>query len=120
MAEADGFATFSDCVAGAIGGVARNHPIRVFADEKRERRYAGGDHASNGSVVLGQRGGMWGEAAPADSAGETEAVEDVRIVVCNAARENLLFPGIRRGFESLQLLQRFEGAAFAQQTRFRR
>src|SRR5277367_4911719 len=107
MAEAYRFATFTDCAGGAIGGVARNHPIRVFADEKRERRYAGGDHASNGSVVLGQRGGMWGEAAPADSAGETEAVEDVRIVVRDAARENLLLPSVCRSFESLQLLQSF-------------
>ena len=69
--------------------------------------------------VFAQRGGMRREAAPADGPGETEAVEDVRIVVCDAARENLLFPGVRRGFEALQLLQRFECAALAEQSRFR-
>jgi len=41
-------------------------------------------------------------------------------IIRNAAREDLLLPGICRRFESLQLLQRFEGAALAEQARFRR
>ena len=63
---------------------------------------------------------MWREAAPSDRAGEAETIENGRIVIRNAAREDLLLPGICRRFESLQLLQRFEGAALAEQARFRR
>ncbi len=107
-------------VGCAIGSVARDHPVRVFADEKCKRRDAGGNDAANGSVVLAQRGRMRREAAPADRAGEAELIENVRIVVRDAARENLLFPGSCRRFESLQLLQRFERAALAEQARLRR
>src|SRR5580698_9241537 len=105
---------------GAIGRVAQNHPVCVFPDEKCERRDAGWDDATNGSIVLTQSCRMGGETAPADRSGEAKTVEDVWIVVRDAARENLLLPRTCRRFESLQLLQRFERAALAEQLRSRR
>src|ERR1700689_4610143 len=105
---------------GAIGRVARNHPVCVFPDEKCERRDAGWDDATNRSIVLTQSCRMGGETAPADGSGEAKTVEDVRIVVGAEAGENLLLPRTCRGFASLQLLQRFERAALAEQLRFRR
>src|SRR3984885_2338743 len=105
---------------GAIGRMARNHPVRVFTDEKCERRDTGRNDATNRSIVLSQSCRMRRETAPADGSGEAKTVEDVRIVVRDAARENLLLPRTRRRFESLQLLQHLERAALAEQTRFRR
>ena len=60
------------------------------------------------------------EAAPADGAGEAKIVEDFGIVVRDAARQDLRFPGVRRSFEALQLLQNFERAVFAEKARVRR
>src|SRR5208337_5139863 len=44
---------------------------------------------------------------------ETELVEPFRIVIDNAASQDLPLPGIRRNFESLQLPQNFERSSFA-------
>ena len=54
------------------------------------------------------------DTSPTDSPGKAKLVEDLRIVVRNPAREYLLFPRIGGSFKSLQLLQRFQRAAFAQ------
>src|ERR1700691_4578624 len=106
--------------AGGVGGVARNHPVCVFTDEKCERRDTGRNDATNRSMVFTQSCRMGRETAPADGSGKAKTVERARIVVRDAARENLLLPRTCRRFESLQLLQRFERAALAEQSRFRR
>src|ERR1700719_3723840 len=60
------------------------------------------------------------EAPPADRASQAELVELPWIVVGDTPREDLPFPGIRRRFKSLQLPQRFQQTALAQQLRARR
>src|SRR5712691_10265329 len=60
---------------------------------------------------------MRGQAAPADCAGEAELIEQLGLVVGNAARENLALPGICGSFEALQLLQRFQQPALAEELR---
>src|SRR6266436_7598086 len=55
------------------------------------------------------------EAPPADRAGEAELVEVFGVVVGNATRKHVAFPGICRRLKSLQLTQSFEQATLAQQ-----
>ena len=57
------------------------------------------------------------EAAPTDGTGEAKIVENFRIIVCHAARENLALPCVRWRFVTLQLPQRFERAAFTEKLR---
>src|SRR5712691_2961812 len=60
---------------------------------------------------------MRGQAAPADCAGEAELIEQLGLVVGDAARENLALPGICGSFEALQLLQGFQQPALAEELR---
>ena len=100
--------------------VARNHPVRIFANEKCQRRDARRDHAANRIARFAERRRMRREAPPADRAGEAKIIENFGIVIGNAAREDLRFPGIRGRFEALKLLEDFERAVFAEQPRIRR
>ncbi len=54
------------------------------------------------------------EASPSDGAGETKLIEDFRVVVRDAAGENLAFPGVGRSLIALELAQSFERATLAE------
>src|SRR5260370_31226763 len=60
---------------------------------------------------------MRGQAAPADGTGEAELVKQLGLVVRDAARENWALRGICGSFEALQLWQRFEQPALAEELR---
>ena len=60
------------------------------------------------------------QASPADGAGQAQLIERSGIVVVHAARQNLLLPGVRRNFETLQLAQHFQQSALAGELRLRR
>ena len=54
------------------------------------------------------------EPSPADRAGQAEMVEHLGRVVGDAPLQNLLFPGVGGGFETLQWPNDFERAALAE------
>ncbi len=56
---------------------------------------------------------------PSDSAGQAKLIERSGIVVVDAARQDLLLPGVGRNFETLQLAQRLQKSALAGQLRLR-
>src|ERR1700686_864962 len=97
-----------------------NPPFRVVARKKCDGRHAARHHAA---FALGQHfqcRGMRREPPPPDRARQTKLIDLFWIVIGDTSREGLAFPGIRRRFKSLQLSQRFEQAALAQQLCARR
>ena len=66
------------------------------------------------SLRIVEQGRMRRKASPTDGAREAKLVEDFRIVVRDAASENLPLPGVGRCFVSLKLAQSFESAALAE------
>jgi len=60
------------------------------------------------------------QTAPTHRAGQAKLIEPLRIVVHNAAGEDLPLPGIGGNLKSLQLLENFQRAAFPDNLRSRR
>ena len=96
------------------------HPVGFFAHEESDGRDAGGNHAAAAFACILQRRRMRRQASPADRAGQAELVEPAGSYSIDAARENLLLPGIGRDLEALQLMQHLQQAALAAELRLRR
>src|SRR5215469_2967362 len=88
------------------------HPVRLFTNEKRDGRHAGGNHAplAFGRIFEGCR--MRRKPSPADGSSQAKLVEPLWIVVSDTAREDLPLPRICGNLEALQLAQDFERAPF--------
>src|SRR5258708_1232223 len=55
---------------------------------------------------------MWREPSPAHSAGQAELIEDFGIIIADAPCQRLPFPCAGGDFESLELAQNLQRAAF--------
>src|SRR5260370_7506619 len=55
---------------------------------------------------------MWGEPSAAHSAGQAELIEDFGIIIADAPCQRLPFPCAGGDFESLELAQNLQRAAF--------
>src|SRR5262244_2831369 len=63
---------------------------------------------------------MWCQPSPSHRASETELVKEFGIVVADAARQHLPFPGAGWDFKSLELAQDLQRAALVANLRARR
>src|SRR5581483_11018462 len=102
------------------------HPLRIVANKKSDRRHAGRDHPPPaihppGLVTLGaaflQRRRMRREPPPADRPRQAELIERCRIVVAHPPREHLPLPCIGWNLESLQLPKHLQQASLAGELR---
>src|SRR4029077_14912531 len=57
---------------------------------------------------------MWRYPTPACRTGQAQLIEDLRIVIGDAAAQDLALPSIRGSLKTLHLLQDFQRAAIAQ------
>jgi hypothetical protein len=73
----------------------------MLPQEQRHRCRA--DRSGDGSAGVA-RTARHGESPPRNAAGETEHVEELRIVIDGAGAEQVGFPGSRRGLERFELL----------------
>src|SRR5262249_61016641 len=79
------------------------HPIRLFADEKRDGCNAGGNDPPFSVSRILKRRRMGRKSAPCHCPAQTELVQPLWIVVPQASRQDLPLPGVGWNFESLQL-----------------
>src|SRR5277367_6486746 len=96
------------------------HPVGLFADKESD----GGNASRNDPAFAGrgilERCRMWRQPSPAHGTGQAELVKPFGIVVGDASRQNMAFPGVGWNFESLQLTQHLESGALALNLRVRR
>src|SRR5882762_31426 len=97
----------------------RRHPVGFFANEERDGRDAGRNHAALAFGGIFKRRRMWRQASPPDRTRQTKLIEPLGIVIRYPPRENVALPGIGGHFEALQLSQNLESAALAAHLRLR-
>lgn len=100
-------------VAGGVGEVdcarhgRRHEPGGVFTEEEGDGSDASGADVPGVSLF---EGGVRGDAAPHELAGEAEAIDEFGVVGLDAAGEDLALPGRGGDLVALQLANDLEGA----------
>src|SRR5262249_33867748 len=99
--------------------IGQCHPFGFVANKESDGRDAGWNNAAGPDRRIIQHRRMWRQSSPTHGPGQAELIEEFWIVVADAARPNLPFPGAGWNFKPLQLAKHFQRTMFIANLRSR-